>query len=123
MAKVYARQGKFTQLLELWKAPPTHLTPIMEKHALDISMLTVDILSSAQQYQLLEKHILDLVEGAITALGNDDSEPLQQLCSARVNIWSYLVDATLHLYAPEQYVLCSKLFRPLLTELDQRRGY
>ncbi|KAF3038778.1 methionyl-tRNA synthetase [Didymella heteroderae] len=102
MAKIYARQGKFTQLLELWKAPPAHLAPIMEKHALDISLLTVDILSSAQQYELLEKHILDLVEDATTALSNDDSKPLQHLCSARVNVWSYLIDATTHLYTPEQ---------------------
>lgn len=102
MAKIYARQGKFAQLLELWKAPPAHLTPIMEKHALDISLLTVDILSSAQQYELLEKHILGLVDDATTALSNDDPTPLQQLCSARVNVWSYLIDATAHLYTPEQ---------------------
>ncbi|KAF3034462.1 hypothetical protein E8E11_003903 [Didymella keratinophila] len=102
MAKIYARQGKFTQLLELWKAPPAHLAPILEKHALDISLLTVDILSSAQQYELLEKHILDLIEDALIALSNDDSKLLQQLCAARVNVWSYLIDATTHLYAPEQ---------------------
>jgi N-terminal acetyltransferase B complex non-catalytic subunit len=102
MAKIYARQGKFTRLLELWKAPPVHLTPILEKHALDISLLTVDILSSAQQYELLEKHILDLIEDALTALGNDDFKPLQQLCAARANVWSYLIDATAQVYAPEQ---------------------
>lgn len=102
MAKVYARQGKFTQLLELWKNPPPHLAPIMEKHALDISLLTVDILSSAQQYELLEKHILDLIEGAMIASSANDYKPLQQLCSARVNVWSYLIDAANHLYAPEE---------------------
>ncbi|KAF1929644.1 uncharacterized protein M421DRAFT_125836 [Didymella exigua CBS 183.55] len=101
MAKIYARQGKCAQLLELWNAPPAHLQPIMEKHALDISLLTVDILSSAQQYELLEKHILDLVEDATTALSEDDPKPLQQLCSARVNIWSYLIDASTHLYSPQ----------------------
>ena len=102
MAKIYARQGKFVQLLELWKAPPAHLTPILEKHALDISLLTVDILSSAHQYELLEKHILDLIEDALAALRNDDPKPLQQLCAARVNTWSFLIDATTNLYAPER---------------------
>jgi N-terminal acetyltransferase B complex non-catalytic subunit len=102
MAKIYARQEKFAQLLELWKTPPAHLQPIMEKHALDISLLTVDILSSTQQYELLEKHILDLIQDAMTALGNGNPKPLQQLCSARVNIWSYLIDASTHLHSSEE---------------------
>lgn len=104
MAKIYARQGKIAQLLDLWKVPPAHLQPTMKKHALDISLLTVDILSSAQQYELLEEHILELVEDATAALSNDDPKPLQQLCSARANVWSYLIDASTHMYSPEKYV-------------------
>lgn len=102
MAKIYARQGKCAQLLELWKAPPAHLQPIMEKHALDISLLTVDILSGAQQHELLEKHILELIEDTTTALSKDDPEPLQQLCSARANVWTYLIDASTQLRSHEE---------------------
>lgn len=102
MAKIYARQGKCAQLLELWKAPPAHLQPIMEKQVLDISLLTVDVLASTNQYELLEKHILELIEDAITAMSKDDTEPLRQLCSARANVWTYLVDSSAKLYSPEE---------------------
>ena len=102
MAKIYARQGKCAELLELWKAPPAHLQPIMEKHALDISLLTVDILASAKQYELLEKHVRDLIESAATAMSENNPEPLRQLCSARVSVWTHLVDASRELYAPEE---------------------
>lgn len=102
MAKTFARQGKCAELLELWKAPPAHLRPIMEKHALDISLLTVDIFASAQQHELLEKHVLSLIDSATTAMNEDDSEPLRQLCSARVNVWTCLIDASRELYTPEE---------------------
>ncbi len=102
MAKIYARQGKCAELLELWQAPSAHLQPIMEKHALDISLLTVDILASARQYSLLEKHILDLVENATSALSQGNAEPLRQLCSARVNIWTYLIESSKELRSPEE---------------------
>jgi N-terminal acetyltransferase B complex non-catalytic subunit len=102
MAKIYARQGKCAELLRLWEAPPAHLQPIMEKHALDISLLTVDLLADAQQYELLEKHILGLLEDAITAVGKDNTEPLRQLCSARANIWTYLIDASAKLRSSEE---------------------
>ena len=102
MAKIYARQGKCSDLLDVWKAPPAHLQPIMEKHALDISLLTVDILASTQQHELLEKHVLDLIENEITAMNGDDFEPLRQLCSARVSVWTYLIDASTKLYSPEE---------------------
>ncbi|OSS55187.1 hypothetical protein B5807_01505 [Epicoccum nigrum] len=102
MAKIYARQGKCAELLELWKAPPAHLEPIMEKHALDISLLTVDMLASAKQYELLEKKIVGLIDVATTALSENDPEPLRQLCSARINIWSYLIDASRELYSSEE---------------------
>ncbi len=102
MAKIYARQDKCAELLELWKAPPSHLQPILEKHALDISLLTVDILAEKQQYELLEKHILDLIKGAITAASKDDPQPLRQLCSSRVNIWTHLIDASTKLYSAEE---------------------
>lgn len=102
MAKIYARQGKCAELLELWKKPPAHLQPIMKKHALDISLLTVDVLATAKRYELLEKHVLDLIENAIAALNKDDSEPLQQLCSARISIWTHLVDASRELYSSEE---------------------
>lgn len=102
MAKIYARQGKCAQLLELWKAPPAHLQPIMKKHVLDISLLTVDILASTKEYELLEKHILELIEIAIEAMNKNDTEPLRQLCSARVNVWTHLVDASAKLYSPEE---------------------
>ena len=102
MAKIYARQGKCAELLELWKTPPAHLQPIMEKHALDISLLTVDVLATAKRYELLEKYVLDLIENAIAALSKDDSEPLHQLCSARISIWTHLVDASRELYSSEE---------------------
>lgn len=102
MAKIYARQGKCAALLELWKAPPAHLQSIMEKHALDISLLTVDILATAKQYELLEKHVLGLIESATEALSENDPKPLRQLCSARVNVWTHLVDATRELYSLEE---------------------
>ncbi|KAJ4984456.1 methionyl-tRNA synthetase [Stagonosporopsis vannaccii] len=98
MAKIYARQGKHAELLELWQAPPAHLQPIMEKHALDISLLTVDILANAQNYKLLEKHVLGLIETAISAADEGNYDPLRQLCSARVNIWTCLIDASKELY-------------------------
>lgn len=102
MAKIYARQGKCSELLKLWETPPAHLQPIMEKHALDISLLTVDMLASTQQHQLLETHILNLIEHAIKAKSRDDLEPLRQLCSARVNVWTYLIDASAKLYSNEK---------------------
>lgn len=102
MAKIYARQNKCAQLLELWKAPPAHLQPIMEKHALDASLLTVDILASTQQYELLEKHICALIENAMAAMAKDDVNPLRQLCSARVNVWTYLIEASAKLYSSEE---------------------
>lgn len=102
MAKIYARQGKCAELLELWKAPPAHLQPIMEKHSLDISLLTVDVLATAKQYEPLEKHVLGLIENATTALNEGNPEPLRQLCSARANIWTYLVDAYRELYSLEE---------------------
>ncbi|XPT02151.1 hypothetical protein M3J09_011273 [Ascochyta lentis] len=102
MAKIYARQGKWAELMELWKAPPAHLQPIMKKHALDISLLTVDVLANTQQHEQLEKHILALIEDAIAAMEKDDLEPLRQLCSARVNVWTYLIDASTKLYSPEE---------------------
>ena len=102
MAKIYARQGKCAELLELWKAPPAHLVPIMEKHVLDISLLTVDMLASAKQYELLEKKIVGLIDVATTALSENDPQPLRQLCSARINIWGYLVDASRELYISEE---------------------
>lgn len=98
MAKIYARQGKHAQLLDIWQAPPAHLQPIMEKHALDVSLLTVDILASAKNYELLERHVLDLIERAILAMGEGNYDPLRQLCSARVNIWTSLIDASKELY-------------------------
>jgi len=102
MAKIYARQGKHADLLGLWQAPPAHLQPIMEKHALDISLLTVDILASAQNHKLLEKHVLGLLENAISATDEGNHEPLRQLCSARVNIWTCLIDASKELYPPTE---------------------
>lgn len=102
MAKIYARQGKFAELLKLWQAPPAHLQPVMDKHALDISLLTIDTLASAQQHELLEKYGLDLIESALSAMHEGNAEPLQQLCSARVNVWTYLIDATKALYTPEE---------------------
>jgi N-terminal acetyltransferase B complex non-catalytic subunit len=102
MAKIYSRQGKCAELLDLWKAPPSHLQPIMEKHALDISLLTVDVLASAEQSSLLEKHVVGLIEDAITAMNKGESEPLRQLCSARVNIWTHLINASTKLYSPEE---------------------
>lgn len=102
MAKIYAHQGKCAELLELWQTPPAHLQPTMEKHALDISLLTVDLLASAQQYKLLEKHVLDLVENATSAVKEGNPEPLRQLCSARANVWIYLIDASKALYPEEE---------------------
>ena len=102
MAKIFARQEKCAELLKLWNAPPAHLQPIMEKHALDISLLTVDMLASTQQHELLEKHVLCLIEDAVTAMDEDDLEPLHQLCSARVNVWTYLINASTKLYSPEE---------------------
>ncbi|KAH6612687.1 tRNA synthetases class I (M)-domain-containing protein [Boeremia exigua] len=102
MAKMFARQGKCAELLELWQSPPAHLVPIMEKHALDISLLTVDILASAQQYKLLEKHILDLIESATSAMSEGNSVPLRQLCSSRANIWTHLIDASRELYPSDE---------------------
>jgi N-terminal acetyltransferase B complex non-catalytic subunit len=102
MAKIYARQNKCAELLELWKAPPAHLQAIMEKHALDISLITVDILATTEQFELLEKHILELIEDATTAMSNDNSEPLRQLCSSRVNIWTYLIDASTKQYSADE---------------------
>lgn len=102
MAKIFARQDKCAELLKLWNAPPAHLQPIMEKHALDISLLTVDMLVTAHQHELLEKHVLGLIEGAITAMDKDNLEPLHQLCAARVNVWTYLIDASTKLYSPEE---------------------
>ncbi|KAJ8107724.1 hypothetical protein OPT61_g8672 [Boeremia exigua] len=102
MTKIYARQGKCAELLELWQTPSAHLQPIMEKHALDISLLTVDILASAKQYSLLEKHILDLIDNVTSAMSEGNSEPLRQLCSARINIWTHLIEASKELYSPEE---------------------
>ncbi|KAF2630728.1 hypothetical protein BU25DRAFT_446337 [Macroventuria anomochaeta] len=124
MAKIYARQGKCAELLKLWKAPPAHLQPVVEKHALDISLLTVDMLASAQQHELLENHILDLIENAITSRSKDDSEPLRQLCSARANIWTYLLDASTKLYSPEESknkiaLVKDRVFAPDILKLDR----
>lgn len=103
MAKIYARQGRLPELFQMWKSPPAHLTAIMEKHQVDVSILKVESLTQAKQWSLLEEHTLDLIEDAIALSSkNGDSEPLRQLCASRWDVWKALIEATSESHPKEE---------------------
>jgi N-terminal acetyltransferase B complex non-catalytic subunit len=103
MAKIYARQNRLPELFQMWKSPPAHLTAIMEKHPVDISILKVELLTQAKQWSLLEEHASELIEDAL-ALANKEgnSEPLRQLCASRWDVWKSLIEATSSSYPKEE---------------------
>ena len=94
MAKIYARQDRLPEIFQMWKSPPAHLTAIMEKHQVDVSILKVELLTQAKQWSLLEEHTLELIEEALAlSTSNGDSEPLRQLCASRWDVWKGLIEA------------------------------
>ena len=95
MSKIYARQNRLPELFQMWESPPAHLTAIMEKHQVDVSILKVELLTQAKQWSLLEEHTLKLIEDALALSDKEgSSEPLRQLCASRWDVWKSLIEAT-----------------------------
>ena len=94
MGQIFARQGKCSERLELWRNPPAALEGLMKTHRDDLTGLKTILLKQQEDWPLLETHCRACIEDIISQMTKDpESKSLWESCAWRIDTWTYLLQA------------------------------
>jgi hypothetical protein len=94
MANIFARQNRYGELSDLWKAPPDNLKAVLDLHKQDVRMLMTKMLLESKNWPLVEENSLTSIEQMLKVATEDGSKSeILELCGRRWDLWSALLGA------------------------------
>jgi len=113
MAAIYKRQGRVTELFELWKKPPPHVRKVMDSHHWDYTLLALEVAFKQKAWKQLEEQCMVMINRIIepapesqnaTEGGSEPVDPvlrtetMNEVCTISWVVWSHLLESTTQLY-------------------------